>query len=92
MFVAVLHENIEIADESGAKKPVTNRNSVQPIAKRSRFDWFKSYNLFSKIEIPASLPQVLSPSKLKIERVESDISQYSSQGDLRLVICSELST
>jgi hypothetical protein len=39
MFVAVLHENIEIAEETSSKKLAMNRNSVQALSKRGRLHW-----------------------------------------------------
>lgn len=75
MFVAVLHENIEVAEESSSKLRSRNRNSAQPLPRNTGLRWLSKLSRLPGF-LPARGGLVLS-DKPEMERLSSDYSQAS---------------
>jgi hypothetical protein len=96
MFVAVLHENIEVAEETTSQQLAKNRNSIQPLPKRGVFRWLAEgtpfKHLLSKSDSSRAddtSPPILGSSKTAIDfmqkpNFETSISLVSSQMDALL--------
>jgi hypothetical protein len=78
MFVAVLTENIEVAEEASKQKHLKNRNSIQVVrGEPNRFiRWLRKWNPFAlNIDGPPPQQKVPSPYQPKVEKRTPDAEE-----------------